>query len=86
MDDGKSNGERGVEHVPLDTLVLTYDRVHDHLDVGGACNSLDLMLDMLGRATRVLEYKQRAEKAIELQQQLRQMAADQVVADAIRKR
>jgi len=33
--DAGSNGERGVEHVVVDTLVLTYDRATDHLEIGG---------------------------------------------------
>jgi hypothetical protein len=78
------NGEHGVTHTPLDTLVLTYDRAKDLLEVGGKCNSLDLMLDMLGRATRVLEAKLRAENAIALQNQLRQAAIDRQIADSLR--
>ena len=81
---GNGNGESGVERVPLDTLVLTYDRAADHLEVGGKCNSLDLMLDMLGRATRVLEAKQRAQNAIALQETLAQMARDRQIAESLR--
>ncbi len=82
--DVNGNGESGVARVPLDTLVLTYDRAADHLEVGGKCNSLDLMLDMLGRATRVLEAKQRAQNAIALQEQLAQMARDRQIAESLR--
>ena len=67
-----------------DTVVLTYDRGADRLEVGGACNSLDLILDILGRATRMMESKWRAERAVELQQQLKQAAADAALAAAIR--
>ena len=74
MSTAKDNGESGVEHIPVDTLVLTYDRARDHLEIGGKCQSLDLMLDMLARATRTLEGQLRAQRAIELQQQLRQAA------------
>jgi hypothetical protein len=86
MDDpsAKGNGESGVEHVQLDTLVLTYDRTTDHLEVGGKCNSLDLMLDMLARATRIIEHKWRAERIVELQQQLAQTARDAAIAEKIR--
>lgn len=84
MSDNSNNGEHGVEHIPLDTLVLTYDRVRDHLEVGGKCNSLDLMLDMLARATRTLEAQQRAANAIALQQQMRQAAADAALAASLR--
>jgi hypothetical protein len=82
--DKNGNGEHGVTHTPLDTLVLTYDRARDMLEIGGKCNSLDLMLDMLGRATRVLEGKLRAENAIALQNQLRQAAIDRQIADSLR--
>jgi hypothetical protein len=67
-----------------DTIILTYDRGADHLDIGGTANSLDLMLDMLGRATRAIEGRWRVERAIELQQQFKQAAADQALAAAIR--
>jgi hypothetical protein len=67
-----------------DTIILTYDRGADHLDIGGTAQSLDLMLDMLGRATRTLECRFRAERAIELQQQLKQAAVDAALAAAIR--
>jgi len=78
------NGESGVEHVALDTLVLTYDRARDHLDVGGKCNSLDLMLDMLARATRTIEAQLRAQQALQLNQQLQQAARDAAIAARVR--
>jgi hypothetical protein len=67
-----------------DTVILTYDRGADHLDIGGTAQSLDLMLDMLGRATRAIEGRWRAERAIELQRQLKQAEADAALAAAIR--
>jgi hypothetical protein len=67
-----------------DTIILTYDRGTDHLDIGGTAGSLDLMLDMLGRATRAIEGRWRAERAKELQRELKQTAADQALAAAIR--
>jgi hypothetical protein len=81
---GNGNGEHGVERTPLDTLVLTYDRARDHLEVGGKCNSFDLMLDILARATRTIEAQLRAQRAVELQQQLAQAARDRAIADSIR--
>jgi hypothetical protein len=80
------NGEHGVAHVALDTLILTYDRAKDYLEVGGKCNSLDLMLDMLARATRTLEAQLRTQHALDLQHKLRQAAENQAVADALRNR
>jgi len=84
MSSSNDSGERGVEHVPLDTLVLTYDRARDHLEIGGKCNSIDLMLDMLARATRVLEAQQRAQNAIALQQQMAARAREIHIAESLR--
>jgi hypothetical protein len=64
------NGEHGVTHVPLDTVILTYDRSSDHLDVAGTCNSMDLMLDMLYRAKRAIEYRMKVQQAKDLQTEL----------------
>jgi hypothetical protein len=87
MDNGKnSKGESGVTPTALDTLVLTYNRATDHLEIGGACYSLDLMLDMLGRATRVLEARQRIENAKAMQAELAQAARDAAIAEQIRNR
>jgi hypothetical protein len=81
-----SNGERGVEHQAVDTLVLTYNRATDHLDVGGKFASIDLALDMLGRARRALEFQQRKMQAIEIQLAAQQALRDAAVADAVRNR
>lgn len=58
------NGAHELGGRPADTMILTFDRVADHLEIGGSCNSLDLMLDMLGRATRALETRYRREQAL----------------------
>lgn len=79
------NGENGVEHQKLDTIVLSYNRATDHLDVGGHANSLDLMLDMLARATRAIEKQKRTQDALELQAQLQRQAEDARIAAALRK-
>ncbi len=86
MSDGSenSNGERGVERQAVDTLVLTYDRATDHLDIGGHCNSLDLMLDMLGRASRVLEAQWRAQQVQAMLQQRAQAAATADIVNKLR--
>ena len=84
MSAANDNGESGVQHIPVDTLVLTYDRARDHLEIGGKCHSLDLMLDMLARATRTLEGQVRVQGALELQKQLRQAAADAAIAASVR--
>jgi len=76
MDNGKANGAGAEKPEFIDTLVLTYDRQRDHLDIGGACASILLMLDILHRATLVLEGQWRREQAKELQKDLQQQAAD----------
>ena len=81
---GNGNGESGVERIALDTLVLTYDRARDHLEVGGKCNSLDLMLDILARATRTIEAQLRVERAKEQVQQIQQAARDAEIAARVR--
>ena len=85
MDNGNptENGH-GVDSRSIDTLILTYDRATDRLEIGGHANSLDLMLDMLSRATRVLESKWRTERAIEMQRALQQAARDAAIAAQIR--
>ncbi len=83
-DEHGSNGESGVEHRPVDTLILTYDRAADHLEVGGKCNSLDLMLDMLARATRVLENRWRVERVKDLRQELADQARTQAILDSVK--
>ena len=79
-----SNGESGVEHRVVDTLILTYDRATDVLEIGGKCNSLDLMLGMLARATRVLEHRWRAERINELRQQIADQARTQAILDKVK--
>jgi hypothetical protein len=83
--DGHGNGESGVQHIELDTVVLTYDRARDKLEIGGKAFSLDLMLDLLGRATRALEAKMRMQQALEMRASFEQAARDQAIADALRR-
>lgn len=83
---GNGNGEHGVAHQAVDTVILTYNRATDHLDVGGKCNSLDLMLDMLGRATRAVKAQLRTQHAMALQQQMAQAAQDRAITEQIRNR
>ena len=45
-----------------DTLILTFNRETDHLEIGGECSSLLLMLDILGRAQRCLQQKWETEE------------------------
>jgi hypothetical protein len=81
--DDKANGGAGATPVTEDVLILTYDRVRDHLEVGGKCNSLDIMLDMLSRAKRVLENKWKVERAKELRQQLADEARTAAILNSV---
>ena len=79
MSDTKTNGDGAARDVKLDTLVLTYNRATDHLDIGGHFNSVDLGLDMLARATRALEARWRMEQIAAMQR----AAADAGIARRI---
>jgi predicted DNA-binding protein (UPF0278 family) len=78
--EGNGNGN-GETRPALDTVILTYDRVRDHLEVGGACNSIDLMLDMLARATRVTEQRWK----LQAMEQFRAQAAEAALAEQVRR-
>lgn len=69
----------------VDTLILTYNRATDRLDIGGNTSSLDLSLDMLGRARRAIEFQMRKAQALDIQAAARQQAADEAIAAALRK-
>ena len=73
---------KGVELV--DTVILTYNRVTDKLEIGGSACSVDIMLDMLGRARRALEFTQRKAQALEIQQAAIRAAEDARIAAALR--
>lgn len=79
MSDGGGNGDGAARDVKLDTLVLTYDRAADKLEIGGRAQTTDLMLDMLARAKRHLEARWRIEQIAALQQQ----AADAALAQRV---
>lgn len=82
---GHKDGEHGVEHQEIDTIVLTYNRATDHLEIGGHTNSHDLMLDMLGRARRAIEFIVRKQQALEIQAAAQRAAEDARIAAALRK-
>jgi hypothetical protein len=70
--------------IPLDQVILTYDRLTDHMDVGGVFASLDLALDMLARARRALEAQLRKQQALELQGALQDQARAAELARRVR--
>jgi hypothetical protein len=85
MDDpNPTRKDNGAESRSVDTVILTYDRGRDLLDIGGRAASIDLMLDMLGRATRTLEAKLRVQNALQLQQEMAEQARAQAIAASVR--
>ncbi len=82
---GQGERDHGASERVVETLLLTYDRATDHREVDGKCNSLDLMLDMLGRATRVLESKWRIQHSRELVAELLRDAQNEAIAASLRK-
>lgn len=83
-DNGHAGSESQAKFVPVDVVTLTYDRVKDHLEIGGAFNSIDLALDMLARATRALEGQLSAQRAMNLRAQLADQARTQAIVDKVR--
>lgn len=81
----KPNGAGG-EASKLDTILLTYNRATDHLDIDAKTNSIDLAIDMLGRARRALEFEARKAQALQIQAAAREQAENAQVAAAMRKR
>lgn len=83
-EDGNGNGVQSTASELVDTLVLTYNRATDNLQIGGHANSLDLMLDILARATRQVEFQLRKAQALQIQAEARQAAEDARIAAALR--
>jgi hypothetical protein len=79
-DGGSSDGEAIV-----DTLILKYDRLRDHLEIGGNVSSTDLALDILGRATRYTEAQWRQQRMLEAANALAQAQHDRAIVESLRK-
>lgn len=77
-----SNGGQSASDAPGApfTIILTFDPITDHLNIGGKAPSLHAMLDVMARATRVIEEKRRIQAAKELQAALH---ADAQVGNAL---
>lgn len=84
-ENGDGDGVQRTQVELVDTVVLTYNRVTDKLEIGGTACSVDIMLDMLYRARRALEFTQRKAQALEIQAAARQQAEDAAIAAALRK-
>lgn len=67
------------------TLTLTLDLLTFHLDVKAEGPNTDCFLAMLEQAKRALEMQSRAQMAAALQQQAREQAESQRLAQLIRK-
>jgi hypothetical protein len=81
-----NDGDNGAEIIPVDELVLQYDRVHDKLTIAGHCESHDLMLDMLARATRTIEAQLRTQRAMETAAQMQHARQGAAIVDELFKR
>lgn len=79
MDTNGSNGAPRQSDELVDTVILTYNRRTDKLGIGGTAVSVDLMLDMLYRARRALEFTQRKAQALEIQAAARRAAEDEEI-------
>jgi len=71
MANGEHSNGNGDQHGDaereIDKVVLTYDSTTDALDIGGQAFSIPRMLDMLKRATMVLEQEWRLQNLQERQ-------------------
>lgn len=80
-----TSGDDQNGHAKVDELVIRYDRAADRMEIGGHVNSIDLMLDMLARATRTLEKQKRAAEIVELQTKLAEQARVNALVDSVRR-
>lgn len=84
MEDGNGNGS-GVSKQGVVVLQLTFYPATFRLEIGGNCQNADIALAAMEQARRYYEGELRKIQAIQLQQSLRDMAANEVVAAALRK-
>jgi hypothetical protein len=84
MDNG-GNGERGIERQDAIVLSLTFYPATFRLEIAGNCTNADVALAVLDQARRWYESELRKMAAFRMQQELRDMAQDAVVAAALRK-
>lgn len=82
-ENGNADGVESTQPELVDTVILTYNRATDHLTVGGKCSSLDCVLDMLHRATRLHEHKWRLERMAEYQKQAAEIARTQAILESM---
>jgi hypothetical protein len=76
------NGDR-VETRQVDVLTLTFDAVADTMEISGRCNSTDRMIDMVHRATRLLEHQWKMEQIKVAQQSAIDAARTQSILNKV---
>ncbi len=79
-----TNGGGGVKQIKVDVLELTLTREPWHLRIAGVCDSDDVALSMLLQAVRYYESRLKLAQVAEIQKQLRDQAANEAVARALR--
>lgn len=84
MDNGSGNGG-GVTKQEAVVLQLTFYPATFRLEIGGNCTNADIALAAMEQARRYYEGELRKIQAFQLQQQIRDMAANEAVAAALRK-
>ena len=70
------NGEAKAAQVNVDQVVLIRDRTTGQVTINGNVQDLDLMLDMLARATRHMDVQFRITAAVEAQARIKQQQED----------
>lgn len=75
----------GIERRNVVVLQLTFEPATFRLEIGGNCVNADVALAAMEQARRYYEGELRKIQAMQMQQQLRDMAANEAVAAALRK-
>jgi hypothetical protein len=78
-----SDGNGDAKQHAMDTVLLSYDHDTDTLTIGGNARSLNLVLDMLARATREINSQWRQQKALELQARLQDQQRNAALAASL---
>jgi hypothetical protein len=79
------NGQAGAEAPAqlLDQVVITRNRATGEVALGGNVTDLDLILDMLGRATRHTDVQFRIIAAVQAQEDIKRKKAEMELAHSI---
>jgi hypothetical protein len=85
MDNGNANGVQRIEKRSAVVLQLSFEPATFRLEISGNCVNADVALAIMAQARRYYEGELRKAAALRMQQELRDLAADQAVAAALRK-